>query len=73
MAKATYKNPWHKRDKPEYGPVMYETDETPVEYKGYLIYERVIGLVWDIVKDGVCVMQMAGPRGARDFIDKETK
>jgi len=65
-----YKNPWHKPGKPEYGPVMYSTEVKPVEYRGYLIYERISGSVWDVVKDGVCVTQMAGPRGARQAIDE---
>lgn len=66
---ATYKNPWHKPTKPEYGPAMYSTDVKPVEYRGYLIYQRIHGHVWDVVKDGVCITQRAGPNGARRFID----
>lgn len=65
----TYRNPCHKPGKPEYGPEHYITRCEPEEYRGYLIYHRIAS-VWDIVKDGVCVTQMAGPRGARGAIDK---
>jgi hypothetical protein len=62
-----YKNPWHKPGKPQYGPPCYETDVRPAEYLGYLIYHRHAA-VWDVVKDGVCVTQRAGPNGARQAI-----
>ena len=39
----------------------------PKEYKGYLIYNDAS--TWDIVKDGICIAQHAGPRGAREAID----
>lgn len=65
-----YRNPWHKPGKPEYGPAVYETDARKVDYKGFSIYQRIEGHVWDVVKDGVCVTQMAGPNGARSFIDE---
>lgn len=71
MNMTTYKNPWHKLNNRElYGPEYYTTDAKPKEYKGYLIYERIACHVWDVVKDGVCVTQMAGPIGARNAIDK---
>lgn len=66
---AVYKNPWHKDGRPEYGPIDYVTDVEPKEYRGYLIYNRN-PVVWDVVLDGVCVTQLAGPRGARDAIDR---
>lgn len=65
---ATYTNPWHKPGKPEYGPAIYQTDAAPTEYGGHLIYHRQ-AQVWDVVKDGACVTQMAGPDGARRAID----
>lgn len=65
-----YKNPWHKPGKPELGPEFYETDVKPKEYKGYLIYERISGVCWDVVKDGQAVTQRAGPKGARRYIDE---
>lgn len=64
-----YKNPWHNPRLSHYGPEFYTTDETPEEYRGYLIYNRT-PCVWDVVKDGACVTQMAGPNGARQAIDK---
>jgi len=68
-----YKNPWYNpRRNSSYDPEYYETDAKPKEYKGYLIYERIPGQVWDIVKDGVCVGQMAGPNGARQRVDELT-
>jgi hypothetical protein len=64
----SYLNPWHKPGKPEYGPPAYETDVKPAEYRGFLIFHR-LPQVWDVVKDGRCVTQRAGPNGARQFID----
>lgn len=65
----TYRNPWFKPGKPEYGPAEYQTDVEPAEYRGFLIYRRN-SVVWDVVKDGACVGQYAGPNGARGFVDK---
>ena len=67
-----YRNPWHKPGKPEYGPVMFRTDARPKVYGDYLIYERIHGTVWDVVKGGECITQRAGPNGARRFIDELT-
>jgi hypothetical protein len=64
-ARATYRNPWHKSNGSQ-GPVFYETDAKPSEHAGCLIYERIKGVVWDVVRDGVCLTQRAGPRGARE-------
>lgn len=41
---------------------------TPKEYKGHLIYHAISS--YDIVKDGVCISQCAGPNGAQRAIDK---
>ena len=46
------------------------TDAIPKEYKGYLIFERIKGIHFDIVKDGVCLGMYAGPNGARARIDE---
>lgn len=51
-----------------------------MSYKGYLIYHRINAAspiengahVFDIVLDGVCIGQYAGPNGARQFIDSLT-
>lgn len=64
----TYKNPWHKPGKPEYGPINYETNVLPTEYNGHLIYHR-LNSVWDVVKNGVCITQRAGFNGAKRYID----
>jgi hypothetical protein len=64
----TYKNSFHKPGKPEYGPALYETDAKPEEYKGLLIYRRLTNC-YDIVVDGVCIGQYAGPNGARNAVD----
>lgn len=64
---ATYTNPWHAKG---YGPVLFETTARPTSYRGYLIYQRIAGHVWDIVRDGACVTQMAGPNGARRAVDQ---
>jgi hypothetical protein len=68
MPAARYGNPWHRPEKPEYGPMFYETDVEPELYRGYAIYRRLT-CCWDVVKDGVCVTQLAGPNGARRAID----
>jgi hypothetical protein len=65
----TYSNPWHKRYKEEYGPEYYETKVNPIEYKGHLIFQRIEGRVWDVVKNGKCVTQRAGLNGAKRAID----
>ena len=65
----TYKNPWHKPQNPMSGPENYSTDSKPVLYRDYLIYERISGNVWDVVKNGACITQMAGLNGAKRAID----
>jgi hypothetical protein len=55
-----YKNPWHKKLDNTYGPEFYETEAKPKEYNGFFIYERIKGICFDIVKDGVCITQRAG-------------
>jgi len=67
---AEYRNPWHKPGKPEYGPAMYVTNVEPTHYGGFRIYHR-LGNVWDVVKDGECVAQLAGPNGAKSWIDSQ--
>lgn len=67
---ATYRNPWHCPHDSKYGPAMYETNAKPVLYRGYEIYNRIPGAVWDVVKDGVCVTQRAGKTGALSYIDQ---
>ena len=66
---ATYTNPWHKPGRPEYGPAVYQTDAKPIKYRGFLIYQRIKGQAWDVVKDGGCVTCRAGIGGARRAID----
>jgi hypothetical protein len=67
----TYRNLFHNPHDPQYGPREITTDAIPTEFQGYLIYERVRGVVWDVVKDGVCVTQRAGINGAREWIGYE--
>lgn len=64
----TYRNPWHKPGRPEFGPEFYSTDAVPTEFRGYLIYHR-LPKVWDVVVDGKCVTQCAGFNGAKRAID----
>ena len=64
----SYKNPWHTPGKSQYGPAHYVSEAQPQEYRGFQIYRR-LPEVFDVVKDGVCVTQMAGPNGARSAID----
>lgn len=63
-----YKNPWHTPLDSTYGPKFYTTDALPKEYRGFLIYQR-LPRVFDVVKDNICVAQLAGARGARERID----
>jgi hypothetical protein len=65
----SYINPWHRPDRVAGGPEKYTTDVKPTEYRGFLIYERIKGKVWDVVKDGKCVTQRAGIHGAQKAID----
>ena len=69
MPATSYRNSVWKPEGKGYGPEFYTTDVTPKGYRGYLIYHRLMD-VYDIVKDGVCVTQYAGPRGAREAIDR---
>lgn len=66
---ATYRNPWHLGGNGS-GPAAYETDAQPTAYRGYLIYERVRGVCWDVVLNGEAVSQRAGLHGARRAIDE---
>lgn len=69
---AQYKNPWHKQRDIYSGPEIFTTEAKPKEYKGYLIY-HVKKDQYDVVKDGVCVSQLAGPNGAIRKIDQLTE
>jgi hypothetical protein len=62
-----YKNSFYKKSTPESKPVLF-CDKGPVEYKGYLIYQRMKDC-FDIVKDGVCIGMYAGINGAKKSID----
>lgn len=63
---ASYRNPWHKPGEACYGPAEYTTDARPVAFAGCLIYERIRGVCWDVVRDGACLTQRAGFYGARE-------
>jgi len=66
---ARYRNPWHR---PNGGadPQFYESDCRPFEHAGCLIYQRIKGCVWDVVYDGVCIRQCAGPNGAKEAAER---
>ncbi|MEA9885975.1 hypothetical protein VDG05_16835 [Xanthomonas campestris pv. raphani] len=64
----TYINPWYQKGRLDYGPDVYSTDAKPTEYRGYLVFQRNASC-FDVVKDGVCVTQLAGANGARRAID----
>jgi hypothetical protein len=51
-------------------PEFYRTEAKPIAYRGYLIYQRIKGACWDVVKGGVCVGQYAGRSGAERFVDQ---
>lgn len=67
---AKYKNKFYSPKCQDSKPVI-ETDAKPVEHKGCLIYERIKGICFDIVKNGVCVGMYAGLNGAKDAIDRK--
>ncbi|MFD2922009.1 hypothetical protein ACFS6H_19975 [Terrimonas rubra] len=64
-----YKNPFHNPNYTGSKPQI-KIESAPIEYKGYLIYERIKYTCFDVVKDGVCVGMYAGKNGAMRFIDK---
>jgi len=73
----TYKNSFYKpKEHNLYSPENFtynpDTGQGITEYKGYTIYARWdrFALCYDIVKDGVCIAQYAGARGAQEAIDK---
>lgn len=67
---AKYKNKFYSPKILDSRPII-ETDAKPVEHKGYLIYERIKGVCFDIVKRGVCVGMYAGLNGAKHAIDNK--
>lgn len=64
---AHYRNPWYSKQSLD--PSIYSTDVKPIEYRGFLIYQRIKSVVFDVVKDHVCVAQHAGLNGAKGRID----
>jgi hypothetical protein len=66
---ARYRNPWFS---PMHGhdPEFYVTDAKPVEWRGVFVYQRLKGICWDYVKDGVCLTQRAGASRYREVIDE---
>jgi hypothetical protein len=67
---ARYKNKFYNA-KYDNSKLFIETDSKPVEHKGYLIYERIKGVCFDVVKKGVCVGMYAGINGAKQAIDNK--
>lgn len=67
---ARYRNSFHKPENPSFGPEFYETDARPTAHRGFEIFQRVRGRVWDCVINGECVGQYAGPNGAKRFVDQ---
>lgn len=67
---AKYKNKFYSPKIQDSRPVI-ETVAKPVAYKGYLIYEHIKGICFDIVKNGVCVGMYAGLNGAKAAIDNK--
>lgn len=63
----SYVNPWFSKSGND--PQIYRTDAKPTQYRGYQIFERLHGVCWDVVKDGVCRTQRAGKSGAIGYVD----
>jgi hypothetical protein len=68
----TYTNPFYSAKFDNSKPAI-TTEAIPIEYKGYLIYERVKKQVFDIVQDGVCIGMYAGINGAKRWLDTITE
>lgn len=64
---AEYKNGFYRT--PGAMKPVFTCDKEPDEYKGFLIYERVKDICFDIVKDGVCVGMNSSLNGAKERID----
>lgn len=67
MLKGCYYNPFYS-DKYQGSKKYIEIRSEPIEFLGFLIYERVSGICFDIVKDGVCCGMYAGINGAKNAI-----
>ena len=74
---STYRNAFHNAGNPykSTGPSHFTTDAKPIEYRGFLIYERIptagkfkYGEI-DSVKNGMCVMISCTVQGAKTRID----
>ena len=68
----TYKNQLYDKG---LGQKLYTSILEPFEYKGYLIYLRFDHtghgrLLFDIVKNGECLVSLESPYEARDAIDR---
>jgi hypothetical protein len=71
-----YKNSFHN-SKNQYSKEFIETENSPIEYKGFKIFHRIkshnpSGDVFDIVKNDVCIGMNAGINGAKKRIDSVT-
>lgn len=64
----TYINPWYKNGQ-GYGPDCYRPDRKVDSINGFDIYYRAG--CFDVVQDGVCRTQMAGPSGYKDWIKSQ--
>jgi hypothetical protein len=63
-----YLNPFHREGSHD-SKAYFESDTKPAEYRGYHIFQRVKGSVFDVVKDGVLFSMRAGRNGAKKYID----
>ena len=64
-----YRNPWH-RPGDRRTPAFYTTEARPVAHAGHLVFQRVRGRVWDVVKGDVCVSQLASLRAALQVAER---
>lgn len=66
--KISYINVWYD---PHFrsGPMAFECDSLPVEYRGYEIYHRLPD-VFDIVINGGCIAHAASMREAEIHVDR---
>ena len=66
---ARYGNPWHKTS----GPEFYETSARPQQVGRYLIFNRIPGVVADVVLNGVCVTQRVTVANAVAWCKKNSR
>ena len=72
VVRSAYRNSFYNKNYSDSREII-ETEAKPIEYKGYLLYHRIKGVVVDLVKNGVCVGMCQTFEGAKRRIDLHIK